>query len=60
MIIGGHTNWQKKLRVLFPKWRFVSLSDNLNSSVLEGMDYIYFFTDSISHTLYYKFIDIFF
>lgn len=56
MIIGGHENWQKRLRKLFPKWKFVAASDNLGLDTIEGMDHIYFFTDFMSHALYYKFI----
>ncbi len=56
MIIGGHENWQKRLRKSFPKWKFVAASDNLGLDTIEGMDHIYFFTDFMSHALYYKFI----
>ncbi|MDO4521253.1 MAG: hypothetical protein Q4B44_06390, partial [Erysipelotrichaceae bacterium] len=56
MIIGGHENWQKRMRKIFPKWKFVAVSDNLGLDTVDGMDYIYFFTDFMSHELYYKFV----
>ena len=58
MIIGGHVNWQRKLKQMFPRWRFVATSDYLGMETVDGMDYIYFFTDFMSHALYYKFIGI--
>ena len=56
MIIGGHANWQRRLKQMFPKWRFVAISDYLGTETVDGMDYIYFFTDFMSHALYNKFI----
>ena len=58
MIIGGHVNWQRRLKQMFPKWRFVAASDYLGTETVDGMDYIYFFTDFMSHALYNKFIGI--
>lgn len=58
MIIGGHANWQRRLKQMFPKWRFVATSDYLGKETVDGMDYIYFFTDFMSNALYNKFIRI--
>jgi len=58
MIIGGHENWQKRMRKIFPKWKYVSVSENLGLDTVEGMDHIYFFTDFMSHELYYKFVSL--
>jgi hypothetical protein len=54
MIIGGHANWQRRLKQMFPRWRFVAASDYLGTETVDGMDYIYFFMDYMSHALYNK------
>ncbi len=58
VIIGGHVNWQNKLKEMFPDWKYVSLTSfkTVDGSMLENKDKVYFYTDYISHTSYYKFI----
>ena len=51
MLIGGHVNWQRHLKQMFPKWRFVAASDYLGTETVDGMDYIYCFADFMSHAL---------
>lgn len=31
LVVGGHTNWQNKLRELFPKWQFISAAGDTDS-----------------------------
>lgn len=58
IIIGGHTNWSSKLKNKFPGWVFISpqVSGTLDEHILEKADYIYFFTDFISHSTYQKYL----
>ena len=60
VIIGGHVNWQNKLKKLFPEWFFVATDayKTVNSGMLENKEKVYFFTDYISHISYKKFIAI--
>lgn len=60
VIIGGHTNWIKKLKSQFPGWTFIppNAYKSVDGKMLEGKDHIYFFTDYISHAAYGKFISI--
>lgn len=58
VIIGGHSNWTNKLRNRFPKWVFFKpeISNTLDGRVLDDADYIYFFTDVLSHGTYGKYM----
>ncbi len=60
IIIGGHTNWLKKLRDVFPSWRFIdaSVTGTISNSILFKADYIFFFTDTISHSTYFKYMNV--
>lgn len=55
IVIGGHQNWQKKLRKYLPESQFLS-SDHMNfdASILRNKEYIIFNTDILKHGLYYK------
>ena len=55
LIIGGHANWQKKMKQYLPHCQFLS-SDNLHfdNSVLYCKKYLVFNTDMMKHGLYYK------
>lgn len=55
LIIGGHVNWQKKMKQYLPHSQFLS-SDNLHfdNSVLYCKKYLVFNTDMMKHGLYYK------
>ncbi len=60
VIIGGHINWQNKLKQIFPKWFFVHTDayKTVNAGMLESREKVYFFTDYINHISYKKFIAI--
>lgn len=60
VIIGGHVNWQNKLKQMFPEWLFVhpDAYKTVNSGMLEGKEKVYFFTDYINHISYKKFVAI--
>lgn len=58
VIIGGNENWTKKLRNDFPKWRFVSpnASGTIPDNVCDNADMVYFFTDTLGHANYGRFV----
>jgi hypothetical protein len=60
VIIGGHVNWQNKLKQMFPKWLFVhpDAYRTVNAGMLEDKEKVYFFTEYISHISYKKFVAI--
>lgn len=55
LIMGGHVNWQNRIREVYPKLTYMD-SDNVNFdvSILKNADYIFFNTLHCSHTLYFK------
>jgi hypothetical protein len=60
VIIGGHVNWQNKLKQMFPKWLFVhpDAYRTVSAGMLEDKEKVYFFTEYISHISYKKFVAI--
>ena len=60
IMIGGHSNWRQKMKQEFPDWIYIepSVSGALDASVVDKADHVYFFTDTISHTTYYKYINV--
>lgn len=60
VIVGGHSNWLSKMRKEFPNWIFVNpkASGSTDVSVVDKADYVYFFTDTISHSKYYQFMNV--
>ena len=59
IIIGGHPNWVNKMKSYFPDWEYISPSPTgtITASVVDKADKVYFFTDTISHAAYYKYIN---
>lgn len=59
-VIGGNQNWVKKLAQAFPGWRFISatVSPTVSGTSIQSMERIFFFTDTLSHSSYYKFMQI--
>lgn len=55
-IIGGHQKWHNKLRKLFPKWSLIYMDEykSVTESMLENKDFVFFFTDYITHKSYKK------
>lgn len=60
VIVGGNQNWIKKLKNVCPKWQFISpnATVGLSDSVFIGADMVYFFTDSLSHRNYFRYINL--
>ncbi len=60
IIIGGHKNWRQKMKQEFPDWTYVdaSVSGSIEVSVVDRADHVYFFTDTISHSTYFKYMNV--
>ena len=60
VIIGGHSNWISKMKREFPGWTFIKpeASGSTDASIVDKADYVYFFTDTISHSRYYQFLNV--
>lgn len=60
VIVGGHSNWLSKMKKEFPDWIFVNsnVSGSTDVSIVNKADYVYFFTDTISHSKYYQFMNV--
>ncbi|MBQ3031670.1 MAG: hypothetical protein IJD29_04150 [Anaerotignum sp.] len=60
LIIGGHPNWINKLRREFPGWLYsgANLVQSEDASKVVSADYVYFFTDTLSHGAYWKFLTV--
>ena len=50
----------KRMRKLYPKWKFVSVEDDSQGAMgaLESADFIYIYTSALQHKQYYKAMDI--
>lgn len=60
VIVGGHSNWLSKMKKEFPNWIFVNpkASGTTDVSIVDKADYVYFFTDTISHSKYHQFMNV--
>ncbi len=60
VIVGGHSNWLSKMKKEFPDWIFADpkAGGSTDVSIVDKADYVYFFTDTISHSKYYQFMNI--
>lgn len=60
IIIGGHSNWRSKMKQEFPDWTYVdaAVSGTIEGSIVKNADRVYFFTDTISHSTYYRYMNI--
>lgn len=55
LVVGGHINWQIKLRERFPQWQFIaSDKTNIDREVVQGKEYIVCNTEFITHACYNK------
>ncbi len=60
IIIGGHSNWRSKMKQEFPDWTYVDaeVSGTIEGSIVKNADRVYFFTDTISHSTYYRYMNV--
>lgn len=55
VVIGGHINWQQKIKNVFPKWSYVSANQRaFVSDMINDKAYIICNTEILSHSVYYK------
>lgn len=60
VIIGGHVNWQNKMRSAYPEMIIIDGHlANVDTAVFKNADLALFNTANMSHKLYYKLIDAF-
>ena len=60
IIVGGHENWVGYLKDIFPNWTYIkpSISNTLPESHAVHAEYLFFFTDTISHGSFNKYMNI--
>lgn len=60
VIIGGHDNWVHLLREKFPSWTYIKpgIANTVPESAVMNAEYLFFFTDTLSHGAYGKFIHV--
>ena len=60
VIVGGHTKWVAKMKTEFPDWKFVNptVSGAADTAIVDKADYVFFFSDTISHSTYYRYLNI--
>ena len=57
LVVGGHVNWQNKLKERFPKWQYVAAGQkSFDGSMMRGRDIIVCNTESLAHACYFKVI----
>ncbi len=59
VVVGGHINWQQKIKKECAQWSFIDASAacTLRTDVLRKADFVYFFTDTLAHGVYYKYMN---
>ena len=58
-VLGGTERWIKRMKKLYPKWKFVSVEDDSQGAMLslESADFIYIYTSALKHAQYYRAMD---
>lgn len=58
IIIGGHSNWQNKIKEYLPSWKIVRAGvNNLDADIILNCETVIFNAGHLNHSLYYKVID---
>lgn len=59
-IVGGHDNWVGFLREKFPDWTYIKPGavNTVPENAIMKAEYLFFFTDTISHGAYNKFLKV--
>ena len=58
LIFGGHESWVKAIRPLLDNVRFISASEQPNAGVIMNAEVVWFQTNALGHSSYYKIIDV--
>lgn len=53
VIIGGHENWQSKMKKEYPTIIMINGHQNFDTNVLKNADKVIFYTANLSHSIYY-------
>ncbi len=55
-VLGGTERWIKRMKRLYPKWKFISVEDDSIGAynALESADFIYIYTSALKHKQYYR------
>ena len=55
LVIGGHINWQNKLKERFPDWQFVEAKQRtFDDGIVYGKEWVICNTEFLDHSTYYK------
>lgn len=58
VIIGGHNKWQQRMKELLPNFIFIHTDMlNFDLSVLDDIEYVFFYINYLNHAMYYRVID---
>ena len=57
IIVGGNDKWVIKMKQEFPNWIYVNatVSGTMETSIVEKAFKVYFYTDTISHSTYFRY-----
>jgi len=59
VIVGGHEKWQQRMKALLPNFTFYKTdTENIDPNAFNNIDIIFFYTKYLSHSLYYRIINI--
>ena len=60
IIVGGHGNWVGYLKERFPDWTYIkpSISNTLPENLAANAEYLFFFTDTLSHGSFNKYMSV--
>ncbi len=60
IIVGGHDNWVSYLKESFPDWTYIkpSISNTLPENHAIHSEYLFFFTDTLSHGSFNKYMNV--
>lgn len=59
VIVGGHVKWQQRMKEILPNFVFLHVdNDNIDPSIFDNVDVVFFYTNYLSHSIYYKVIKI--
>jgi Uncharacterized protein conserved in bacteria len=58
VIVGGHPNWQNKLKEKLFEWVFYAPGVSINANVITNADIVIFSVSYFDHATYYKVIDL--
>ncbi len=59
VVIGGHDNWQSKLKKEFPNWTYLNAENkSFSTTAIKDKDYVICNTEVLSHATYYRLMSV--